>query len=120
MKIVLTEETWKFVRESAQGRYIGFVVSADRRYTFRLYEIFDACPQPQKFAKMKNRERFERALELFYNNDLYLARSAFSDVLKECPDDGICGWYVFACDEMFNEEASAEKTYSLFGKEEFR
>lgn len=120
VKIVLTEETWKFVRESAQGRYIGFVVSADRRYTFRLYEIFDACPQPQKFAKMKNRERFERALELFYNNDLYLARSAFSDVLKECPDDGICGWYVFACDEMFNEEASAEKTYSLFGKEEFR
>ena len=119
-KIVVTENTWQFIREHAEGRYIGYVVSADRKYTFRLYEIFDACPQSQKLARIKNRERFEQALAFFYNNDLYLARSAFADVLKECPDDGICGWYVFACDEMFNEEMTADKTYALFGREESR
>lgn len=117
-KIVVTEETWQFVQ--AQGRYIGYVVSADRKYTFRLYEIFDACSQSRKLARMKNRERFEQALKLFYSNDLYLARSAFSEVLKECPDDGICGWYVFACDELFNQDEAAEKRYELFGREEFR
>lgn len=119
LKIVMTEETWQFIKENAEGRYIGYVMSADRRYTFRLYEVFDACPQPQKLARLKNRERFAQALELFYNNDLYLARSAFADVLKECPDDGICGWYVFACDKMFDDE-TAEKRYELFGREEFR
>lgn len=120
LRLVVTEETWQLVREHAEGRYIGYVVSFDRKYTFRLYEVFDACPQPQKLARLKNRGRFAQALELFYNNDLYLARSAFADVLKECPDDGISGWYVFACDKMFNEEETAEKRYELFGREEFR
>lgn len=120
LRIVVTEETWQLIRECAEGRYIGYVVSSDQKYTFRLYEVFDACPQPQKLARLRNRERFAQALELFYSNDLYLARSTFADVLKECPDDGICGWYVFACDKMFNAETTAEKTYELFGREEFR
>lgn len=120
LKIVVTEETWQLVREHTEGRYIGYVVSTDRKYTFRLYEILDACPQPQKLARLKNRERFAQALELFYNNDLYLARNAFADVFKECPDDGICGWYVFACDKLFNGEEMTERRYELFGREEFR
>lgn len=119
-KIVVTKETWEYVKGQAQGRYIGYVTSADKKYTFHLYEIFDACPQSQKLGRMRNRERFEQALELFYSNDLYLARSAFADILKECPDDGICGFYVFACDELFNKGETAEKGYELFGREEFR
>lgn len=117
-KIVVTESTWRLVREQAEGRYIGYVASVDRKDTFRLYEVFDAYPQPQKLGRLKNRERFEQALELFYKNDLYLARNAFADVLKECPDDGICGWYVFACDELFHEEETADRRYELFGREE--
>lgn len=119
-KIVVTRETWQFVKGQAEGRYIGYVVSADRKYTFHLYEIFDACPRNQKLGRIKNRERFEQALHLFYNNDLYLARNTFAEVLKECPDDGICGFYVFACDELFNKGDAAEKGYELFGREEFR
>lgn len=123
-KIVVTEETWRLVQGQAEGRYIGYVASADQKYTFRLYEIFDACPQQQKLGRRRSRERFGHALELFYKNDLYLARNAFADVLKECPDDGICGWYVFACDELFNKGETAEKRYDLFGEhfggEEFR
>lgn len=113
-RIVVTESTWQQAEGQVQGRYIGYISSADGRCTFRLYEIIDACPQPQKLGRMKNKERFERALELFYNDDLYLARSAFADILKECPDDGISGWYVFACDEMFNEGDASEKRHELF------
>ena len=96
------------------------MASSDRKYEFRLYEILDACPQSQKLGRIKNRQRFEQALELFYNNDLYLARSAFTEVLKECPDDGIAEWYIFACDELFNEGDTADKRYELFGREENR
>lgn len=120
VKIVVTENTWQQVEGKAEGRYIGYVASPDRKYEFRLYEILDACPQSQKLGRIKNRQRFEQALELFYNNDLYLARSAFTEVLKECPDDGIAEWYIFACDELFNEGDVADKRYELFGREENR
>lgn len=120
IKIVVTESTWQQVQRQVEGRYIGYVASPDQKYVFRLYEIMDACPQSQKLGRIKNRQRFEQALELFYSNDLYLARSAFAEVLKECPDDGIAEWYIFACDEMFNEEDAADKRYDLFGREEIR
>lgn len=120
IRIVVTENTWKQVQGQAEGRYIGYVASQDRKYVFRLYEILDACPQSQKLGRIRNRQRFENALELFYNNDLYLARSAFAEVLKECPDDGIAEWYIFACDELFNEGDAADRRYELFGREEIR
>ena len=119
-RIVVTENTWQHVQEQVEGRYIGYVASPDQKYVFRLYEIIDACPQSQKLSRIKNRERFEQALELFYSNDLYLARNAFAEVLRECPDDGISEWYVLACDEMFNKGDTADKRYELFGREEFR
>lgn len=125
-KIVVTESTWQQVQGQVEGRYIGYVASPDQKYVFRLYEIMDACPQSQKLGRIKNRQRFGQALELFYNNDLYLARSAFAEVLKECPDDGITEWYIFACDELFNEgdvyslTSITDKRYELFGREEIR
>lgn len=120
VKIVVTESTWQQVQGQVEGRYIGYVASSDQKYVFRLYEIIDACPKSQKLGRIKNRQRFEQALELFYNNDLYLARNAFTEVLKECPDDGIAEWYIFACDELFNEGDAADKRYELFGREEKR
>ena len=114
-RIVVTESTWQLVQEQAEGRYIGYVTSAGRGAVFRLYEIFDAYPQPQKLERRRNRGRFEQALELFYQDDLYQARSAFADVLRECPDDGICGWYVSACDALFNGGETADRRHDLFG-----
>lgn len=114
-RIVVTESTWQLVQEQAEGRYIGYVASAGQGAVFRLYEIFDAYPQPQKLERRRNRGRFEQALELFYQDDLYQARSAFADVLRECPDDGICGWYVSACDALFNGGETADRRHDLFG-----
>lgn len=56
-----------------------------------------------------------RALQLYYDNDLYLARSTFADILEECPADGIARWYVFACEERFNREDSWQEGHALFG-----
>jgi hypothetical protein len=38
----------------------------------------------------------------------------FSNIVKECPDDGIARWYAFACDEMFNREDNTDAHYELF------
>ncbi|MDE7323241.1 MAG: hypothetical protein K2N73_11085 [Lachnospiraceae bacterium] len=113
-RIVVTESTWQHAGEHLQGRFIGYVTSGDGKITFRLHEILDACPQSQKAGKLKNKEKFERALQLYYDNDLYLARSTFADILEECPEDGIARWYVFACEERFNSEDSLHEGHELF------
>ncbi len=115
-KLVVTENVWLQVEKHVQGRYIGYVTSKDRKSTFRLYEILNACPQQQKISKIKNKDSFNAALQLYYNNDLYLARSAFADILKECPEDGIARWYVFACDRLFNREDIRDENYELFSE----
>lgn len=115
-RLVVTERTWQQVQTEVQGRYIGYVASLDGADTFRLYEILDACPQPQRSGKLKSRQDFENALKMYYENNLYQARSAFADIVKECPEDGISRWYVFACDRRFNGEDSQDEEGALFWK----
>lgn len=119
-RVVVTGQTWEQVQKQVQGRLIGYVTSEDERderTTFWMYEILDACPQMQKLGKLKNRERFERALKLYYDNELYSARSVFTDIVRECPGDGIARWYVFACDERLNQEGSGEGHHELFWRD---
>lgn len=107
VRIVVTQETWKYVQDWADGRYIGYVKSKDGQYTFYLYELLDACPHMIRLGRHKNKGRFVAALELYNENLFYEARGAFTEILKECPDDGIARWYVFACDRMIGREDMA-------------
>lgn len=116
VRIAVTESTWIQVKDQLQGRYIGYVNSKNGQYAFKLYEILDACPQSQKLSKVRNKEKFEQALQLYYDNDLYLARNLFAEIFKECPQDGIAKWYVFACDELFNQETATNARHELFWK----
>lgn len=114
VRMVVTENTWKGIMNKVNGRYIGYVTSKDGKGSYKLYEIFDAYSQSQRQERMKNREAFDKALKLYYSNDLYLARSMFSDIVRECPDDGIARWYAFASDEMFNKDDNTDAHYELF------
>ena len=49
--------------------------------------------------------RFNDALEAFYEKDFYIARTKFSDILKENPEDSLVRWYVFEADRYLNENA---------------
>lgn len=116
-RVVVTGQTWEVVQKQVQGRRIGYVTSADGKEdksTFWLYEILDACPQMQKLGKLKNQERFEKALRLYYDDELYSARNIFTDIVRECHDDGIARWYVFACDERLNKERGGDGHHELF------
>jgi hypothetical protein len=108
VRMVATESTWQEIKQYVKSRYIGYVEN------YRLYEILDACSQTQALGRLKNIDKFEKALELFYSNKLYEARNMFSDIVKECPDDGIARWYTFACDELFNRPDSTDTHYELF------
>jgi hypothetical protein len=114
VRMVVTGNAWEDIKDIVNGRYIGYVSSKDGKGSYKIYEIFDAYSQSQRQERMKNCEAFEKALSLYYSNDLYLARSMFSNIVKECPDDGIARWYAFACDEMFNREDNTDAHYELF------
>ena len=58
---------------------------------------------------------FIQPLRLFYEKDFYIARTKFSDILKETPDDDLVKWYVFEADRYLNEnvEGDAHKIIHL-------
>lgn len=101
LRLVVTEE----IRENGcldkDVRYLGYVPAEDRQ--IRLYEVLDACPNRERRAKLQTREKFEQALQLFYRYDFYLARSTFSEILRDYPEDQITKWYLFACERHLNE-----------------
>ena len=87
-------------------RYIGFVRLGDNR-ELKLFEVLDACPKRERQAKMDDRERFSEALALFYQKDYYIARNAFSDILKRNPTDEIARWYLFESERLLDKGAAA-------------
>lgn len=99
--VVMTEEIRETYGKDATFRYLGYITADDSRV--KLYEMLDACPNQERRAKCQIKEKFEEALRLFYQYDFYLARSLFSEVLRELPQDRIAKWYLFTCEKYLNE-----------------
>ena len=98
-------------------RYIGYVLLEEEQKV-KLYEILDACNEEERKKKLSLDSKFQRALELFYQYDFYLARSTFSEVIKENPEDQIAKWYLFTCQKYLNQSYSGEVSFELWEKEE--
>lgn len=103
--MVITRPALKKLKLPVQVRQIGFLGADRQKESFQVYEVLDACPVRQKESKLLSQDKFREALKLFYQNEFYLARSRFSEILRDCPEDGIAKWYVFACEEKFNQKS---------------
>ena len=78
-----------------------------------LQAVLDALDVREREKKRAVCERFAQALELFYQHDFYLARSAFSYILKELPTDEIAKWYLFTCETYLNMEHAEDVPCAL-------
>ena len=101
LRVVVTEEIMQNGCRDKDTRYLGYVSANGGKV--KLYEVLDACPNRERMAKLQTKEKFEQALQLFYQYDFYLARSMFSELLRELPEDRIAKWYLFACEKHLNE-----------------
>ena len=101
LRIVVTEEIMQSGCGDKDTRYLGYISANSGQV--KLYEVLDACPNRERMAKLRTKEKFEQALQLFYQYDFYLARSTFSELLRELPDDRIAKWYLFTCEKHLNE-----------------
>lgn len=113
LRLVISETVKE--REHYDGllRCIGYIRMSGSGRQMKMYEVLDALDVREREKKRAVCERFAQALELFYQHDFYLARSAFSDILKELPTDEIAKWYLFTCETYLNMEHAEDVSCGL-------
>lgn len=104
LKLVITETVKEREKTDSILRYIGYVQLKSTGEKLNMYEVLDACPYQELKAKAETNDRFQKAIQLFYQEDFYLARSEFSEVLKDNQFDHIAKWYLFTCEKYLNGE----------------
>ena len=117
LRLVISEDVKK--RENYEGalRCIGYIQMESSGKKINMYEVLDAYDVRERDCRLAVCDRFAQALELFYQHDFYLARSAFSDILKEFPTDEISKWYLFTCETYLNMEHAEDVPCALRYKE---
>lgn len=113
--MVVTDSLMEAMPRDVKCRYLGYV--GTEQMAFKLYEVLDACPELERRRKLKADEKFQQGIRLFYKDDYYLARNAFSDALKECPEDRLIKWYLFICEHHLNHPEMEDTSYALFHDE---
>lgn len=112
IKLAITEAVK--VREGISSgiRYIGYIQFQEEQ--IKLYEVLDACKEEERKRKAAYASKFEKALELFYQYDFYLARSSFSEMIRENPQDELAKWYLFTCQKYLNQSYTGEVNFELW------
>jgi hypothetical protein len=89
-------------------RFMGYAGRDSDGNMVKLYEVLDAHPAKVRADRISTLPRYEEALRLFYEKDFYIARTKFSELLKETPDDTLIKFYVFESDRYLNESAEGD------------
>lgn len=105
--IVISEEIKNRENLNAAVRFMGYV--RDGSGDVKLYEVLDAYAANTRNARIVSLPRYNDALNSFYEKDFYIARTKFSDILKESPEDSLVRWYVFEADRYLNESTDDEE-----------
>lgn len=112
IKAAITEKMAGDFENTISMRCIGYIVISG--VNRNLYEVLEAYPASQRYAMEMQTGKFTRALELYYGSDFYLARNIFAEILRECPQDEVAKWYLFACEKRLGNAKAAEAGYGLF------
>ncbi|MCR5503816.1 MAG: hypothetical protein K6F53_12495 [Lachnospiraceae bacterium] len=110
--LVITEEIRDREEVTPDLRCIGFIRLESGR-KLRLYEVLDACSQRDRQAKMADMEHFTNAMDCFYRQDYYLARTRFSDILKRNPEDEVVRWYLFESERLLDADEEEARDGAL-------
>lgn len=111
IRMAVTEPVYEILPAGTQSRYVGYI--EDGAYIFKLYEILDAYPAKERQGRIDTKPRFEEAMKLFGQADFYFARTIFTEILKDCPDDDVAKHYIFKCERCLEENNHNSKRFSL-------
>mgnify|MGYP002715377299 CR=1 FL=1 len=116
VRMVVTEAVAAVMDQSLNKRYLGYVEPESLNRSIKLYEVLDVYGESKRRIKMKADGLFQEGLALYYQNDFYLARNKFTDVIKECPDDLVAKWYIFSCEKKINDNRYNQFKYGLLAE----
>lgn len=111
IKMVITEEIKEISNIESPLRLIGYAEINGNRTNF--YEVLNAYNERIRSNRIKSLPDFENALSFMYQDNFYLARTAFSDILKEDPTDELTRWYLFICENYLNNPEITDRTCAL-------
>ncbi len=114
IRMVVTDAVYEMIEKETTARYIGFLEAGG--CTFKLYEILDACPAKERTRRLDTKEKFQKAINLFYQGDYYLGRNLFTEVLKESPQDEVAKRYLFLCEQRLNTDYGKQCSFALFSE----
>lgn len=101
LRMVITEDIKENSLIDSPVRYMGYTEFGGHRLKY--YEVLNVYDESVRTRRIKNIDDFDKALNMFYENDFYLARTAFSDILKTDNTDELSRWYLFMCEKYLNE-----------------
>lgn len=116
-KVIITEE----IKESLENwpelniRYIGYSYTNNQNKRISMYEVLDCCDMIERQQKESTISMFQKALNLFYNKEFYLARNEFSNVVRKSPLDNIARWYLFLSEKYINDKEKKNYNLALYG-----
>ncbi|GEM_PF-6669457 len=108
ISMVVTGTVLERELEKPSNRYIGYWDIGDNT-KIELYEVLDACSDEFRHMREETKELFEEGLELFYENNYYLARNNFAKVIKIDHCDSVARWYLFTCEKHLDGSLKTEK-----------
>lgn len=111
IRMAVTDYVEEMLPAGCESRYIGYIREADMK--LNLYEVLDAYPAKERQQRLMARDAFDAALRLFYQEDFFFARTAFTEILKDCPQDAVAKHYIFRCESCLNGEIHGADRFSL-------
>ncbi|MBE5826563.1 MAG: hypothetical protein E7307_07995 [Butyrivibrio sp.] len=108
LDLVITEDIKERENITSPLRFIGYAGEDSSGNMVKLYEVLDACRGAVRKQRLSTLDKFNEALRLFYEKDFYIARTRFSEILKDAPDDLLVKFYVFESDRYLNESAEGD------------
>lgn len=114
LEVVLTENVLEKLKNHYSVRYIGYIKDPSSDRSIKLYECLDVYIESKRKLIIGTEEKFQRALNLFYSDDFYLARNTFNEVLQMNPTDQITRWYLFSCEFYLNDQGKSDICYGLY------
>ncbi|MBO5279075.1 MAG: hypothetical protein J6B06_06275 [Lachnospiraceae bacterium] len=115
IRMTVTETVLPYLDSRTAIRYIGFWQQGQEN-TLKLYEVLDAYGEKERRCRMEHDVLFQKAIELYYKNDFYLARNTFTEIVKSAPSDQVAKWYLFTCENHLNETYNENIQYGLFAE----
>ncbi|MBO6241257.1 MAG: hypothetical protein J6O61_10590 [Butyrivibrio sp.] len=106
--LVISEGIYQKENYDGKVRFIGYGGRDSRGNLVGIYEVLDSHSEKERSQKLAVLDRFNAALQLFYNKEFYQARNKFSDIFKETPEDELVRWYIFACEEYLHKNTEGD------------